>query len=127
MIEVETAALHEAESRLQGAIRTHDVEALDALLHQEVRFVGPDGLAVDKATDLAAHRSGFLSFDEVTELQRDLQVFGDVGVTRVTLRLVGEAGGQPLDAELAYTRTWQRRADSWIVVAAHGSVVPRPA
>ncbi|WP_157155931.1 MULTISPECIES: nuclear transport factor 2 family protein [unclassified Diaminobutyricimonas] len=121
----ESVSLDAAESRFQDALRRNDLEELDGLLHENVRFVGPDGMTIDKATDLAAHRSGSLVFAEVFELQREVQVFDSVGVTRATLRLVGEAGGERLDADLAYTRTWQKLHDTWTIVAAHGSVVPR--
>jgi ketosteroid isomerase-like protein len=117
-------SLHAAETKFQDALRRNDVEDLDAILHDDVRFVGPDGLTIDKAADLAAHESGSLTFSAVTELRREVQVFGQLGVTRVALHLVGRAGGEPLDAELAYTRAWHREANDWIIVAAHGSVVP---
>jgi ketosteroid isomerase-like protein len=121
----EIAALDAAESRFQDALRRHDVEELRGMLHDSVRFVGPDGRTIDKATDMAAHRSGSLVFTEVRELSREVQVFGSVGISRVTLHLEGEAGGEPLDAQLAYTRTWQWSGVAWAIIAAHGSVVPR--
>jgi hypothetical protein len=82
-------------------------------------------LTINKSTDLAAHRSGSLVFADVTELQREVQVFGPVGITRAILHLVGEAGGESVEADLAYTRTRHRSDDAWVIVAAHGSVVPR--
>jgi ketosteroid isomerase-like protein len=120
----EIAVLSAAESRFQDALRRNDVEELDGLLHDDVRFLGPDGLTIDKATDMAAHRSGAFVFHTVHELERDVQMFGSAGITRVTLHLAGKVDGEPLDARLAYTRTWQKEGAAWTIVAAHGSVVP---
>lgn len=117
-----TASLHEAESAFQVAFRTGDVVALEELLHPDVRYVGPDGIPVDRAADLAARRSGVLVLDEVVELDREVQVFGPVGVSRVLLHLVGSVSDQPIDATLIYTRTWQWVEGRWIVVAAHASL-----
>ncbi len=121
----EIVALGAAESHFQDALRRNDIDELDGLLHDHVRFLGPDGLTIDKAADMAAHRSGSLVFTEVHELQRDVQVFDSVGITRVTLHLAGKVGGEPLDAQLAYTRTWHKQGAAWTIVAAHGSVVPQ--
>jgi ketosteroid isomerase-like protein len=122
----EISALDASESRFLDALRRNDLDELDGLLHERVRFVGPDGVTIDKAADMAAHRSGFLAFTAVHELQRDVQVFGSVGITRVRLRLEGTVGGEPLDAQLAYTRTWHKAGAEWIIIAAHGSAVPQP-
>ena len=46
-----------AERALQAAMRASDVEELDRLLHPDLLAVGPDGALIDKAADLAAHRS----------------------------------------------------------------------
>jgi hypothetical protein len=114
------ATLHEAETRFQHALLTNDVAALDQFLHDDVRFTGPDGLTIDKATDMAAHRSQAFTLTVVDELDREVQVIDGVGITRTTLRLVGSAGEQQLDMVLAYTRTWLPSRNGWLVVAAHG-------
>jgi ketosteroid isomerase-like protein len=115
--------LDQAEDRLQQALREGDVTALDLLLDESVVFVGPDGHEVGKNEDLEAHRLGTLRFNEVNELHRATREFDTAGITRVTLHLVGEAGGRPLDANLVYTRTWILDDDSWRVVQAQGAVV----
>ncbi|TFD82518.1 nuclear transport factor 2 family protein [Cryobacterium fucosi] len=119
------STLGEAESSFQDALRRNDIVGSNGQLQEDVRFVGADGRTIDKGTDLAAHRFGSFAFSEVSALRREVQVFGSVGVTLVTLHLVGSARGAPLDAVLAYTRTWSRQGRSWIIVAAHGSAAPR--
>ena len=117
-------SLELAETELQNAIREGDVASLDELLDQNVIFVGPDGAEVDKEADLAAHRSGDMRFESVTELARATRQFGTAGTTRVRLHLVGTTKGAPFDATLVYTRTWQWAEARWRVVQAQGAVVP---
>ncbi|MEZ0090748.1 nuclear transport factor 2 family protein [Streptacidiphilus sp. EB129] len=118
------AALHEAEQRLQAAVRSGDVEALDLLLDDRVVYTGPDGRSLTKEEDLEAHRSRTLVV-EVFD-QQDLQVtmVGSTGITHVLAGLQGTAGGQPFAARLRYTRTWVHADGTWRVLAAHAGVAP---
>lgn len=119
----EIALLDAAESRFQEVLAENDLAGLDVFLDEDVRFVAPDGTIIGKEEDLAAHRSGVLVINEVTELRREVQVIGGVGITRVALHLFGVAGGIPLDADLVYTRVWRRDSDGWVIIAAHGSAL----
>lgn len=119
----DTTTLNDAESRFQTALLDNDVAALDAFLHEEVRFTGPDGATIDKAADMAAHRARTLVLTEVGEVGREVQVIDGIGVTRAVLHLVGTVGDDKLDATVAYTRTWVPSANGWVIAAAHGSLV----
>ena len=116
--------LDDAESEFLQAFRTNDIDALDAILHADVEFVGPDGSILDKDADMASHRAGELKIESVDELSRRVQVIGGIGITRVKLHIKASVGASPLDAVLMYTRTWLNQDDRWLIVAAHGSILP---
>lgn len=122
-----TTELELAETSLQDAVRTRDVEALEVLLHDDVRFMGPDGSVIGKEEDLAAHRSGALTISSLNEVSREVKRFGDTGITLVVLDIEGNSGDQPIAARLAYTRAWKLNGSTWQVIAAQGSAVPIPA
>jgi len=119
-----TESLDLAETELQRVVRERDTDRLAELLHDEVRFTGPDGSVIDKETDLASHRTGDLEITKLDEVARETQLFGDTGITRVVIDLAGRAGDQSVSARLAYTRTWRLGEDGWQVVAAHGAAIP---
>lgn len=118
------ASLGAAETAFQHALLTNDVATLDGLLHDQVRFIGPDGVTINKQQDIDAHRRGELVFSAVDEVERDTQVIDGVGITRAELRLVGTVAGDHVDVTLVYTRTWLPTPAGWLIVAAHGSVKP---
>ena len=120
------AALHEAEQRLQAAVRSGDVEALDLLLDDRVVYTGPDGISITKEEDLAAHRSRTLAVEVFDQLDLHVTVVGSTGITRVLIRLQGTAAGQPFSACLRYTRTWVHADGAWRVLAAHAGAVADP-
>jgi ketosteroid isomerase-like protein len=117
------AALHEAEQKLQAAVRSGDAGALDLLLDDRVVYTGPDGSTVTKEEDLEAHRSRALAVDVFDQQDLHVTVAGSTGITRVLAGLQGTAGGQPFKARLRYTRAWVHAEGTWRVLAAHASVV----
>ncbi len=92
------------------------------MLHDQVRFIGPDGLTINRQQDMDAHRRGELVFSAVDQLERDTQVIDGVGITRAELHLVGTVAGVPVDVTLVYTRTWLPTPAGCLIVAAHGSL-----
>jgi len=41
-------SLEAAETAFQHALLTNDIAALDDMLHDQVRFIGPDGVTISK-------------------------------------------------------------------------------
>jgi ketosteroid isomerase-like protein len=107
------------ERALQAAQFASDVDELDRLLHPELLAVGPDGGLVDKAADLAAHRSGVFEIDELSEEDLQVRVAGDTAVTFVVLQIRGAIDGAEVSGRMRYTRTWTRDGGAWRVIAAH--------
>lgn len=121
-----TDDLEAAELELQRAMMASDVIALDALLDDEVEFIGPDGAALSKAQDLEAHRSGRLRIHEFDVERQRVRVIDELGTTDLVATVAGTHEGAPFRTRLRYQRTW-RLGDSWTVVSAHATVVKPPA
>jgi ketosteroid isomerase-like protein len=107
------------ERALQAAMLASDVDELDRLLHPELLAVGPDGQLIDKAGDLASHRSGVFTITELNEEEVRVTVLGDLAVTFVVLRIRGTIDAAEVSGRMRYTRTWTRDGGVWRVVAAH--------
>jgi ketosteroid isomerase-like protein len=107
------------ERALQAAMLASDVSELDRLLHPELLAVGPDGRMIDKAGDVAAHRSGVFTIHELHEEEARVKVLGDAAVTFVVLRIRGAIGDSEVSGRMRYTRTWIREGKAWRVMAAH--------
>jgi hypothetical protein len=112
-----------AESRLQRAQLTSDVDVLDDLLHPALTFVGPDGSLSDKAADLEGHRNGVIQLHVLEPDDVVAQVVDGVGVTVLTARLAGSYQGQPFDSRMRYTRTWVSADGAWRLLAAQAGMI----
>ena len=117
------------EARLRSAQLAADVDALDALIADELLFTGPDGQLGTKTQDLAAHGSGVVRFREhLPEELRVRRVGSDVAVTALRARLAVEVAGTVVSGAYRYTRVWAREGgEAWRVVGGHVSAVPEVA
>jgi ketosteroid isomerase-like protein len=121
----DTETVVAAERALQAAMRASDVAALERLLHPDLLAVAPDGSLVDRAADLAAHRSGRFAIAAIEERELEVRVAGDAAVTLVVLDVTGTIDGADASGRLRYTRTWVRDGGEWRVLAAHIAPAPR--
>ncbi len=117
-----TAQVIASERSLLEAMKTSDAERLDALLHDDLLFNGPDGTTSTKAIDLTNYRSGNIHLHTVASSDQTVRMIGDTAVVAVTVELQGNYLGQALDGKFRYIRVWKCTASSWKVIA--GSVVP---
>lgn len=114
-------SLMEAEQALQSAQLANDANALERLLHDHLRFVGPDGEVYDKAADLAAYESGLVTFKASNPIEIEAHVFGTTGLTILLVELEVLTNGETVIGEYRYTRTWLYEDDRWQIVG--GAVV----
>jgi len=113
------------EARIRAAQLNADIDALDALISDDLLFSGPDGRLGTKAQDLEAHRSGVVRFveHEPDEL-RVRRVGNDVAVAALRARLAVEVAGTLIRGTHRYTRVWAREDGQWRVVGGQVSPVP---
>ena len=115
----------ELEARLRAAQLAADVAALDALIAEDLLFVGPDGRLATKSQDLEAHATGVVRFREHVpeELRvRRVGAGGRVAVTSLRARLAVEIAGVLDRGTYHYTRVWALdAAGNWRVVGGHVS------
>ncbi|MFC9329594.1 nuclear transport factor 2 family protein [Kitasatospora sp. NPDC057015] len=118
-----TAALQEAERRLQAAQLAGDADVLDGLLDDRLIYTGgPDGTRYTKQDDLEIQRSRTQVLSTVEEEDLIVLVDGHTGVTWFRGRLEGTFAGREFTADLNFTRTWIYTPGSgWRLIAAHSS------
>jgi ketosteroid isomerase-like protein len=113
---VETA-IRAAETRLIEAMRTSDVRALDELIHDRLRFIGPDGAVYSKEDDLSRHRSGFQRMSRIEVERLDIEMHGEIAIAIVDTRLEGSIDGAPFAGRYRYLRVWQKLEPGWVIIA----------
>lgn len=109
-----------AEDALRAAMLASDVEKLDALLEDDLLFVGPDGGVLSKAEDLGFHRSGVQRMTAIDFQERQFRVGPVVASVSALAFVAGVFKGHSFQGRFRYRRVWHRTPAGWKLVA--GSV-----
>lgn len=97
----------EAENQLIQGIQTSDTELLDALLHDDLLFIAPNGQTITKAMDLASHRAGHMVVETLTATFENVHIIGDSAVVTVVYATTGTMMGNPIAGHFRYIRVWK--------------------
>ncbi|VWC73699.1 cytochrome P450 [Burkholderia lata] len=116
-------AIEPSEAALRAAMLANDVEALDALLDDDLVFTVPTGQVISKEDDLAAHRAKLLRLDRLDVQGTRACAIGEMILTTTKATLAGHFDGAAFDGVFAYTRLWRQSPAGWRVVAGHASQV----
>lgn len=106
----------EAEHQLTEAMRHNNVQLLDALLHEDLLFITPDGNTVTKEQDLEAHRSGDILITEIRTETEQISIVKNTVVVITLAGLKGKSKDLHFEGKFRYLRVW-KHFDSWKVIA----------
>jgi ketosteroid isomerase-like protein len=115
--------IRDLEARLKQAMLASDVDALDALLADDLSFVDATGKLWSKADDLNGHRYGMQRIERLEVEEQRIRVHGTFAVTVTRVAIAGTFAGAPFAGSLRYTRTWGEIGGTWRVVAAQCGLV----
>jgi ketosteroid isomerase-like protein len=111
-----TQAIEQLEAELAQAMLNNDLKTLDRLLSDDLIFTGPDGNTIDKAQDLALHRSGdtVLTTYEIEKLL--IRIYGSIAITDVKVRLAGSFKSESFEGLYQYLRIYLNQHDRWQII-----------
>lgn len=118
------AVIEPYEAALRAAMLANDVDALDALLDDELVFTIPGGDVISKHDDLGVHRARLLRLGVRDRQEMHAHAIGEMILTTTKATLAGRFDGSAFNGTFAYTRLWRRSGDNvWRVVAGHASQI----
>ena len=116
--------IRQCEHQLRQAMLASDVEALEALLDDDLVFTSHLGQVLGKSDDLAAHRSGAVRIHDLELSDERIRLLPRAAVVSVQARIAGEFGGEPGVGVFRFLRIWAPGQDDiWRVVAAQSTLV----
>jgi ketosteroid isomerase-like protein len=115
--------IRNCETRLYAAMLTSDVAELDALIADDLLFVGPMGELATKAMDLELHRTGGTKFHELVPQELVIRVCSEqLAIVCAKIALSGTYLGNNFEGDFRYLRVWGYGEHGWQIVG--GSVSP---
>jgi ketosteroid isomerase-like protein len=101
------------EDKRFGAMIARDFQALEAMLHGDLR----SGLTDTKATWLQSMQSGKTRYKSVNCTDRKVRVIGKVALITGRAAIEAEIGGQPRSLKLLFLNAWAKTPQGWKLVA----------
>jgi ketosteroid isomerase-like protein len=117
------AQIRACETRLYDAMLASNVAELDALIADNLLFVGPTGELATKAMDLELHRTGGNKFHELVPQELAVRVWDEqLAIVVAKISLSGTYLGNDFAGDFRYLRVWGHGEHGWQIVG--GSVSP---
>ncbi|MEO4005355.1 nuclear transport factor 2 family protein [Flavobacterium sp. CAU 1735] len=105
------------ENQLLEAMKKSDVEILDQLLHDDLRFVLPSGDVITKQMDLETHQSGNLVLEEIISSIDSITQIDENVVVTLSSKITGKMSEQHFEGNFRYLRVWKIVGDQLKVIA----------
>jgi ketosteroid isomerase-like protein len=117
------------DTEFQAAVKHHDVETMDRILHDEMILVLGDGRVVTREDQLRSAREKTIEYeiqdeDPGTQVVR---VWGDTAVVTARLWIRGTKNGEAFNRRLWFSDTYARTPQGWKYVFGQASLkLPDP-
>lgn len=121
--ELETQ-IRACETRLYAAMLASDISELDALIADDLLFVGLSGDLATKAMDLELHRTGGTQFHALVPQDLDIRAWSEQGAIAVAkISLSGTYLGNNFAGDFRYLRVWRKGEMGWQIVGGSISAI----
>ena len=95
------------ENKLVEGIKHSDVKFLDAVLHDQLLFIVPNGQVITKEMDLASHTAGHMSVEKLEAVIEDIRVIDETAIVVVVYDTKGTMLGESIKGRFRYIRIWK--------------------
>jgi ketosteroid isomerase-like protein len=123
-----TQQIHELGRQWAEAQERGDVDALETLLTDDFKLVGPLGFVLDKQQWLAQYRSGALQVGSLEWDEVDVRAYAywQAAIAIGALTQQAEYQGHPANGRFRVTQIAVRNGDGWKLAGVHYSPIAAP-
>ncbi|HEX3319487.1 MAG TPA: nuclear transport factor 2 family protein [Terriglobales bacterium] len=105
--------VQELDSRYQSAVEKNDAATMDRLLADDFLLVTGTGKKYTKADLLNAARNGQTKYEQQSDSEQSVRVWGDTAVITAKLHAKGTENGKGFDYTLWFSDTYVRKSGGW--------------
>jgi ketosteroid isomerase-like protein len=121
-----TDQINELGARWVAAEIAGDTGALETIVTDDFRLVGPFGFVLDKDQWLDRYRSGDLVTTDLTWHDVDIRVYDDTAVAIGTQTQKAAYKGSPINGDFRISHVFIRRDERWSIAAIQLSLTTPP-
>lgn len=109
--------IHNLEIKLIEAIQSSDVSFLEGILHDDLRFIAPNGIVVTKQMDLESHRSKTMIVESIESKLEEIKIINETAIVTIVYHTKGMMLGNPIDGTFRYLRVWSLMPNGYKIIA----------
>ena len=115
-IKYSKADILKLEQELLEAIKSSNIVRLNALLHDDLLFVTPDGQTITKQMDLEAHRTKAMVVEEIKSDVEEITFIDNSAIVVLVYNTKGKMMGNAIDGKYKYIRVWNLLDEEWKII-----------
>lgn len=112
------AVVEQLEAKIVIAYQKADTQMLDTLLAPDYVSVSGVGLVRNKQEILQDVKQGLISFTQVTDVAKQVKMYGDVAVVIGDATVEATDSGKAINGKFRVMRVWKKVGTRWRVIAA---------
>jgi ketosteroid isomerase-like protein len=120
------AEVRKAEEARFAATVKGDLEALGAMLADDMTYVHSNAKLETKAELLELLEKGHYQYRAITPKDVRVRLYGDAALASGLAEIDVVSGGQPIHVNLRFLEVWVRRAGRWQLAAWQSTRLPAP-
>ena len=115
--------IRELENRLIEAMKTSNIQELNALLADDLIFTAHTGQIFRKEDDINAHSSGNIKIFSIETSEQVIRIEDNVAIVSVLMEISGSFFDNTEVGFFRFTRIWKLNGGQWQIIAAHSTQV----
>lgn len=109
--------IKQLEENLKKSMISGDIEKLDELIDDTLVFISPNGVVIDKHTDLETHKSGILKISNICVSEHKIDFNEDLAIVTLLADIQGVFGEVDISGKYRYLRIWQNKGNHWKIIS----------
>ncbi|TGM37423.1 nuclear transport factor 2 family protein [Leptospira biflexa] len=116
-ISIQTQEIESLEKQLIEAIKKSDISFLESVMHEDLRFIAPNGLIVTKEMDLDSHKNKTMLVESIVSKLEEIQIINDTAIVLIVYDTKGTMLGNPIEGRFRYMRVWKQFSIGYQIIA----------
>ncbi|ABZ95749.1 Conserved hypothetical protein [Leptospira biflexa serovar Patoc strain 'Patoc 1 (Ames)'] len=116
-ISIQTQEIESLEKQLIEAIKKSDIPFLESVIHEDLRFIAPNGLIVTKEMDLDSHKNKTMLVESIVSKLEEIQIINDTAIVLIVYDTKGTMLGNPIEGRFRYLRVWKQFSNGYQIIA----------
>lgn len=116
-LHIQRIEIESLEKQLIEAIKSSDISFLESIIHDDLKFIAPNGMVVTKKMDLDSHKNKNMIVESIVSNLEEIQIIKDTAIVLIVYETKGTMLGNPIEGRFRYLRVWKQFPKGYQIIA----------